>query len=340
MTTRHPITDLLKEYIVPIDNWRNHITDCTYFLRNDGVFVFAEGYWHPENSILGNILYYPSDNGHNDYAGLRYASMNKVMVNGELQRVGHDIQYDNHFKFFPELKKNGVPFFAEYRVSFPIDSFVGLFEHKNSLRQVCSAAPEVDEAISRVERHFNIPRTRLGVTGSLSFGVFDDNHDDVDLVFYGSPEENKKIISMIDELVKIPENRVFEFGRYWPIRFFLGGTMICSFFCYSDRKMSPLHDFSMDLIEDNIEGRGRVADDTHGFYMPPVLLLEDVTLAGKKYDTMELVIYNGLVRGEYRNGDILSFKGKSIELQTTNNDMTKSRKAALVTIWSDIKREN
>jgi hypothetical protein len=98
-----------------------------------------------------------------------------------------------------------------------------------------------------------------------------------------------------------------------------------------------LHDFSIKVIEDNIQGSAVVSDDTHGIYMPLFLGTEDMVINSKKYGPMNLIIYNGFLRGEYQNGDHLQFTGKLVDLtrKDKHNNII-NEKAVLVTFYKDI----
>lgn len=337
----HPIIDKVRDYLVPISQMEGKIVDCSYFMKHDGILFFAEGYWHPPGMVMGNILYYPDSEGHSEYYGERYGSVNKKIVGGELIRISHDEQFLRHFEVDPTLSSvnTALPTFAQYRIAYPVESFAGYFDHKHSLKVACAKHREIEEAISKVEGAMGVPRNRLGVTGSLSFGIFDEVHDDIDLVFYGTIEENLEVLKKIDGLIVHEENRVFEFDRWWPIRFYLDKTMICSFFCYSDPAQIPLSDFEMEIIEDEVNGSGIVSDHSHGLYMPPILDLDDARIGSYSSDKLTLVIYNGLVRGEYRKGDRLKFRGKRIILKIGSGPMAGEREAALVTFYKDIEKE-
>lgn len=337
----HPMLDKVKDYLVPIDHLEGKVVDCSYFMKHDGTLFFAEGYWHPAGMVMGNILYYPDAEGHSSYYGERYGSVNKKFVNGELVRIPHDEQFTRHFEIDPALSSlnTDLPPFAQYRVAYPIESFAGYFDHRHSLNVACAKHAEVESAISKVEKAMGVPRNRLGVTGSLSFGIFDEVHDDIDLVFYGTVDENLEVLRKIDDLVKNEENKVFEFGRWWPIRFYLDKMMICSFFCYSDPDQVALSDFEIEILEDGVVGAGTVSDHSHGLYMPPVLKLENAKIGSYGPGDLTMVIYNGLVRGEYRKGDRLKFRGKRVRLKIGSGPLKGEREAALITFYKDIEKE-
>lgn len=336
--TNLKILNSISDFLVPIQEMKNYITDCTYFLHKNGSFIFAEGYNQPDDIIIGNVIYYPNNKGHNNYYGHIYASMNKQMINGELERISHDDQYKKHLTLDMDLiPHENLPVYAKYRMGFPKKDIIGFFEHKKALTKCYSTNKSIQTAIDDVKKFLNIPQDRLGVTGSLSFGIFSEVHDDIDIVWYGSVEENRLIEKRIRALVKNDTNKVFEFGRFWPIRFFYNKIMFCSFFCYSNPKDSPLYDFSVKILEDKISGYGTVSDDTHGIYMPLFLEMKNVKTNTDSYDKINLIIYNGFLRGEYQNNNKLKFNGKLVELTRKNRSgKTIVEKTILVTFYKDI----
>jgi hypothetical protein len=230
-----------------------------------------------------------------------------------------------------------LPVYARYRMGFPKKDLVGFFEHKKALNKCCLTNSSIDKSITEIQKFMEIPRSRIGATGSLSFGIFSEVHDDIDIVWYGTISENRTIEKKIRALVTEEKHKVHEFGRFWPIRFYYNDVMFCSFFCYQNRTDSPLHDFSIKVIEDNIQGSAVVSDDTHGIYMPLFLGTEDMVINSKKYGPMNLIIYNGFLRGEYQNGDHLQFTGKLVDLtrKDKHNNII-NEKAVLVTFYKDI----
>ena len=91
---------------------------------------------------------------------------------------------------------------------------------------------------------------------------------------------------------------------------------------------------SSDLIREDVPVTGTVVDDTHTNYMPPILPLDDVTIDGDESEPLPLIIYDGALRGEFFNGDILKMKGRLVQV----NQYEESYRAVLVTLWDNIKK--
>jgi len=193
--------------------------------------------------------------------------------------------------------------------------------------------PGVKDTIEDLSRSFDIPLERLGCTGSTCYGKFEEPGDDIDTVFYGTIAENRKILARIKEVTRDPSRRVFEFNRFWPIRFYWKGVMICSFFNYRLPAEIPLQDCRMKILKKGIRAVGQVSDDTHTIYMPPIVKLTHLMVDGRKNPDLDLIIYDGSLRGEFYQGDYLEFQGDRVLVQTKR----KEYEALLVTLRDDIR---
>ncbi len=306
---------MIDRYMLPMGELKG-VTDSSYFLRKNLSFVFAQGYCHPRGGFYGKLINYPDANGPLDIFGHRYGTTNKRMVSGKLELIPIDEQLEIHYRVEPALARSDkLPPFAEYHTEFRLDDCVGFFDHRKSLRVAMEMYPQVKNEIKKVTDFFEVPVEQLGVTGSLAYGKMEPEHEDIDLVIYGSLQEHKRLIEKITEWLKAPENRVFEFGRFWPMRFYYDGTLICPFFVYSRPDEVPLAEFKMKVLKDNIPFRARVCDDTHSIYLPIMLYLEDAILGGKEVGKVPLIIYDSAMRGDFRLGDRMDGFGKLVEVQ-------------------------
>ena len=118
------------------------------------------------------------------------------------------------------------------------------------------------------------------------------------------------------------------------MRMYEKGYLICPFFTYQRWEQAPLRDFTVEVIREEVDATGVVADDTHTNYMPPLLSLEDLKIEGETADKLPLIIYDGALRGEFFNGDILKMKARLIEV----SQLGKTFPALLVTLWDNIRK--
>ncbi len=327
--TRDRFDEVIKKFLVPLSEFSGPVMDSTYFLRKDGSFVFAEGYAHPPGAFWGMIIKYPLPGGHIDLFGRRYGWTHREYVDGELRMIPDDRQLENQFRVAPELRSSQgeKPIYARHLVRFPLSGCRGLFDAVHSMRVLRGGYPWIDDAVRKTCRLLDWDPDRTGATGSLSYGLVED---DVDLVFIGSPEENAAVAGRIrNYLADHPEGRVVELGKEWPIRFHFAGTLICPFFRYSDPAQIPLLDFEMEAVEEEVDLEGTVDDDIHNLYLPALVRLTGIKRAdGKPEADRELVVYHGALRGELWRGDRVSLRGTMVDLATP---AAGTRRAILVT---------
>jgi predicted nucleotidyltransferase len=302
-----------RRFHVPMEKL-DRIIDATFFLRHDGLLVFSEGYFHPPGRLIGNIIYYPSEAGRKEIFGQKYQSVIKKEEDGREEWIPFDRQLQEYYRLDPGLNRER-PVFAEYKLLFDLDEFVAFFPTRRAMREVRRMSPEIDRAIADLCRLLGMTAERIGCTGSLAFGNVEDPHD-LDLVFFGTLEENARVIERIYTIVQEPGREVIEFGHRWAIRYYDDkGYMICPFFSYARTDEIPLAEFEINVLADDVRVRGSVADDTHSCYMPSILTLQEATVDGKERAAdLRLIIYNGGLRGEHRSGDGLEVQGRLVRV--------------------------
>ena len=305
----------IERYLLPIDAV-GHMVDSTYFLRKNLSFAFAQGYCHPPDGFYGKLISYPDPRGTLEIFGRRYSNTNKRLANGRLELLPIDEQLKLHYLAEPELmKKRGMPLFADYHARFELGDCIGFFEHGRSLEVAMEMYPWLSPIIEKVSGFIEMGLDRLGVTGSLAYGKIEAGDEDVDLTICGSLEEHARVLRKITEWVKDPAHRVFEFDRFWPMRFYYEGTLVCPFFIYARADEIPLAEFTMDLVRGDVPFRGRVRDDRHSIYLPMVLGMERVDLDGEKAGELPLIIYDSSMRGEFRCGEWLEGRAKLVNVR-------------------------
>lgn len=326
---------MLDDFLCPLSQLEGRSLDSLYLLRKDESFVFAEGYCHPSGGVYGKIIYYPRPGGVVDVFGREYGCVTKRKVNGEFQYIGHPEQIEMHKEIDPQLDpRSPRPVYVEYEMEFPMSDFVGYFDPHHSLEACSARYPWIKRGAEAASRVLEVPWSNLGLTGSLAYGRYEEDDDDLDLVIQGSISDNLRVYRKIRELSAIPERKVMEFGRWWPMRFYEGDVLICPFFLYENPEEAPLGDFQLKVIREDVDLEGVVTDDTHTLYMPPLLRLGDVRISGRSVPALPLIIYDGALRGEFFQGDILRMKARLVEVTTGE----KTYRAALVTLWDNIKK--
>ena len=305
--------EVIGEILRPMSELTMGPVDTMYLMRKDGSFVYTDGYWHPEGTVVGKLIYYPDPDGLKDIHGRRYTSIVKKEKDGEETYVSHIDQIKKLYRLFPDLPPDSHHLIlAEYQVAFPRDSFAGFFDDRASLRYVMEHFPRINEVVRLTSDLFEVPLERLGITGSSAMGK---RGADIDLVFFGSPEENMKVVHKLWSVIySQPERQVVEYGKFWPLKIYVDRVEVCTFYVYKNLSDAPVRDCEVELIKENVEAYGTVAENINTLYTPVVLTLDNVYLDGEKSDNIDLVIYDGAVRAEFKKGMRLHIKGRLVNL--------------------------
>lgn len=335
------------DFIVPIDE-RTEFRDATYFLREDGKFMFSEGYCHgpgrplAERQVVSHLVFVPRKGDIPDCAkktlfGQPFENITKEIMNTQPLERFYPLQLARYLEIDPSLDVE-KPLWAKYKVLAPVDSLVGHFPHRHVMKAIAARAESGDASANRIKRAIEasagmlgISPDQFGMSGSLSLGTYENPHD-LDVVIYASVKEVRRIVDFLYKLTATEEKRkVFEFGKFWPIRYWehVDGEklMFCPFFSYIDLDECPLRDFSCEEI-DPVTLEGRVSDHTYNAYNPTILTLDGVKIDGKdRAGDIRLVLYHGGERGDYVEGDRVVAKGTHVNIHTFTGAGEERRRA-------------
>jgi predicted nucleotidyltransferase len=325
----------MEAYIAPMERLDLAMRDSTYFMRRDDSLVFCEGYCHPEGGLYGKIIYYPQENGGVAIHGRPYECLTKKLVDDEMVYISHPAQIARQCELDPSLDKERPPY-AEYELEFPLGQFIGYFDCRKSLHKAVECYPAIERSVRQVSEVLDIPIERLGVTGSLAYGMYDPHDEDFDVVFFGTVEENRHVIQKIYTLTRDPARQVIEYNKLWPMRFHHRGVLVCPFFVYSDWNEVPLKEFTVEVLREKVHATGRVCEDTHAIYMPAILQLDNITIDRQKCSPLPLIIYDGALRGDFRNGDELRCSGMLVRITQGREEFD----ALLVNLYNQLEKTN
>lgn len=306
----------IAQVVRPLEELGPTVLDTTYFIKDTNSFVYTEGYWHPAGHFYGKIINYPSERGSFKVHGRRYESITKGWEGDERVLIPHDKQIELHYEIDPGLTPPGQrPILTEFHYPFDLKTMKGWFSNHGSMLYAMEKYPQIGGRIKDVSELFEVPLERLGVTGSLAYGRMEDD-EDIDLVFFGTPEENMAVARKIWSFTYTdPKRRCVEFGKFWPIRFLHDEIIICCFFVYSDRKSIPVLDQQVELVREPVEVYGTVIDNLHSIYMPLVMRLGEVYLDGDRIEDIDLIVYDGSLRGEFYKKERLHIsRGRLVKL--------------------------
>lgn len=314
-----------------------HIRDAEFFVRRDGILFNADGYAHPDDSVVGCALYAPDPNGEKTFFGIPYRKT--TLVPGTFEPIPYPDR-GRHFRLIdPELDQsrvNPIPFTYEHIL--PRPQFVGYIPADHAFRCAANGAlGNPDELLQdidslRVLLQIDLSEYTLGLTGAPALGQIEGYHD-LDIVFRGDIHQNRQLAdTMRMQLIEEPQRRLNEGGKSWLIRIYSSEgskgerTLFCCFFGYKDIQEAPLRDFTMNVLFGDMETEGSVQDATHALYTPSVVTLYDVVrlkIDGKDAklrlpDSLPLIIYHTGSRGELNVGDRVWAHGALVEVMTSS----------------------
>ena len=325
----------VQKYLLPVEKLAEGPSDAMYFLHRKGGLVYSEGYAHPPGGLFGCLIKYPDPDGHIIIYGKNFNWTHRRYEGGKLVIVSYKEQVRRQVELLPELATRPPrPPYADHFSHFLLSEMRGYFDGKRSLRLLMESTPRIAEVVSSLEELLCVPRERVGCNGSLSYGYFEEPQEDVDVIFFGSVQENFEIIKRIRQLKReSPDRECVELGKTWPLRFKHLGTVICPFFKYARRDEIPLKDFRMEVIKESVSASGVVVNDCHTGYLPAILTLDHVTLDGRqRREPIDVVIYDGSQRGEYFGGYRLRVRSRLVRITRARDE----RDALLVTLPREI----
>lgn len=303
------------------------IHDAEFFITKDGLIVNAEGWYHPSDKLICEVIYYPDPNGLKKIFGNRYSKA--TLYPGTYNPIPYNKRSSLLTKINPSLNQKKVnPYFAKYKQIIPKTDLVSYVDSKNAFRTIISNDKQSQFLLKDIrdfERLLGIKvdLNDLGLTGAMSLGNTKGYHD-FDLVFYSDLQKNMAIAKKIRDFVKEnKKNRIIEGGKGWNIRFYNSrNTLMCCFFAYKNPNQAPLLDFTMKIIDPDVKITGTICDDTHTLYTPSVLKLTDVKVKKGKnnsFDDLTLIIYHTASRGECFEGDEITAEGALVEITTPSS---------------------
>jgi predicted nucleotidyltransferase len=223
-------------------------------------------------------------------------------------------QIKKHYELFPDLVKEApVAPIIKNNLLIPLDYFAGFFDARKSLRLCMEIYPKIRNGVTAVSKLLGVPLENMGLTGSLQYGRLETHDDDTDIIFYGTVEENYALMRTILKLVRDdPSRHVWEFGKFWPMRFRHGGILACPFFVYAREDEIPLKDCAVTVVKKRAAIAGTITDIRHSIYMPLVFPIEDAEVDGEPRERFILILSDSYVRGEFVVGQRVRAAGELV----------------------------
>lgn len=306
------------------------IRDAQLYVRNDGLIVNAEGWYHPEGKLIGEVMYAPDVGGDRNIFGQTYRKL--TLRPGTYTPVPYAERAALLKGYDPRFGSNqDNPYFARYKQMFDRSEFVSYIPNEYTFDKLKDLLawqyPEVLEDICGIGETIGLDMTgiSIGFTGAPSFGKLDALHD-LDIVFSADLDTNYSIAdAMRNMLRENPARRLTEGGKGWNIRYLNDrGTLICCFFTYQNPNLAPLRKFAMDVVAPEVTVEAIVAEDIHGIYTPTVLEVTDSQLVSGedriKIETQDrlfqIIAYHTASRGESFKGDKITSTGALVRITT------------------------
>lgn len=307
------------------------IRDADFLLRNDGLIVNVEGWFHPPEHIIGEVLYMPSGNGEKKFFGQSYTKA--TLYPQSYNPVPYNKRGDVLKAFDSSLDQRMTnPYFAKYKQILKKKEFVAHLSGEQALEVMLgnptSKTGSFFRDLENLRSLVNFPADmRLGLTGAPLLGKISSYHD-VDVVFIGSLEQNLTIAKSMKQLaVSEPSRRLFEGGKAWSIRFFNDyQSIMCCFFAYLKPEDAPLRQFSMKVIAEQVVIEGTVIDDTHTIYTPTLLALSEIKVLVGGHQISDLskdipiIIYHTAARGDCFCGDRVKASGALVSVNAEGKE--------------------
>ncbi len=96
----------------------------------------------------------------------------------------------------------------------------------------------------------------------------------------------------------------------------------------------PLKGFTIEVLKETIYATGRVCEDTHAIYMPSVVQLDEVVIDREKRPPVPLIIYDGAMRGDLRQGDRVRCHGMLVRVTQGREEFD----ALLVNLYNQLQK--
>lgn len=340
-SSSHSVTEALKsneifgKLAIPIGSGAfPAVRDAEFYVRKDGLIINAEGWAHPGNRLIGEVLYAPDNNGNRKLFGQNYR---KTTIHpGTYDPVTYRDRGRILAQYDPTLDQtDNNPFFARYKQIFSKGDFIAYLSARDVFLKVMKD-PNLDTEhfkrdLANAQKILGVDFADfdIGLTGAPLLGNVNDIHD-VDVVLQGSLEDNLAIAKRMRDLVKKePSRRVIEGGKGWNIRYYNDqGSLMCNFFTYGNPEEAPLRDFEMEVLAEDVQVEATVTDDVHSVYTPTVLGLTDIivktvgerTVNAKVPMDMKLIAYHTATRGECFSDDRVKARGALVNVVTESDE--------------------
>ncbi|MBI5679703.1 MAG: DNA polymerase subunit beta [Methanobacterium sp.] len=298
-----------------------------FIYTKDDLFFATTSYLHPEGKILAFLRYIPDQNGERSKNGKRYSKVDSNQAYDFLSSKYTEYLFDLDKK---DLKMMGVPFNKVEKILKPEERLKEIMEDFNNNELFKKAVKLADI----FHNHADIPYSKMGVSGSILPGLYDQNVSDIDFVIYGL-KNHKKAMDTFGEIKDKSDLKSIS-DEYW-VRLYQKRIKDSSlsyeeFQWYEQRKNNRgvidgvLFDILATRDWDEIKGKygeeefehlGQaliectVSDAIGAFDNPAVYKIEDLNiLEGLKVPITEIASFTHTYSGQAKDNEEIIAKGR------------------------------
>src|SRR3989338_6695059 len=171
---------------------KRHIKDAEFLLRDDGIIFNIEGYNHPTDFLVGEVLYAPDDNGDKNIFGQPYRKV--TLYKDTYEPVPYSDRARILRQFDQSFDQTGTnPFFAKFKQILPASDFIAYLPSSRGLQRALALQTGDNEKFHRDFENLmyllgiTLEQISLGLTGAPLL-VNTEHFHDLDIVFSGSLE--------------------------------------------------------------------------------------------------------------------------------------------------------
>ena len=131
---------------------------------------------------------------------------------------------------------------------------------------------EVKKIINDISFDLNLPKSQIGLTGSLLFCDL-NTVNDIDTVLYIGVRNAKDVFKKIQKR-QFGTSINKKYGIQWPLQYYdEKGNLICVFISYENKINSPLYNYKFIKMKRRVNFNGIVSRSIHGLFAPSILEL-------------------------------------------------------------------
>lgn len=162
-----------RDFAVPVDSEHfPEIHDAEFFLLDNGLVVNAEGWYHLDKKLVGEVLYAPDPKGNKQVFGQPYRKV--TLFPDTFTPVPYAERGELLEAYDPTLNQINInPFYAKYKQVIPKDTVIAHLPPHHVFQQIVEKTAGTDSSVAEdirdVERLLGIDLSgfELGLTGGV-----------------------------------------------------------------------------------------------------------------------------------------------------------------------------